>query len=358
MTSGRHDPLAWLDDNAEILDRDTSIASELLPRLAATHVFRAGLAADLGGTGGAIGEAVDAIAAVSYRSMAAGFVAWGHRTFIEYLVQSPNEGLRRRLMPQLLSGALAGATGLSNAMKFLSGIEGLSIVGRPEAGGLHVDGKLPWVTNLRPEAFVVAAALSEAGTDRTFVVALPSQAPGLRRSPDLDLMAMRASNTAAVDIVDVVLGPDHVLTDDARTWLPQVRPAFLGMQCGMAEGLARRALDEARASCGPQRHVLRAPIDDLADELDRTANELRDGLRTHRYVDAASRLFELRIRLAEIARDAVSLELQAAGGRAYLHASGSGFQRRSREAAFVPIITPSLVQLKTALADRTVGQPT
>ena len=74
------------------------------------------------------------------------------------------------------------------------------------------------------------------------------------------------------------------------------------------------------------------------------------GLRAGTYVGAAARLFELRIALAEIAQEAVTLELQASGGRAYLAKPGESFARRWREAAFVPIITPSLVQLKAALA--------
>jgi alkylation response protein AidB-like acyl-CoA dehydrogenase len=60
-------------------------------------------------------------------------------------------------------------------------------------------------------------------------------------------------------------------------------------------------------------------------------------------------LFELRIGLAEVASQAVQLELQASGGKAYLQAYGAGFARRWRESAFVPIITPSLVQLRTEL---------
>ena len=46
------------------------------------------------GSGGDINDAVAAISAVSERSLAAGFVFWGHRTFIEYLLQSPNAALR------------------------------------------------------------------------------------------------------------------------------------------------------------------------------------------------------------------------------------------------------------------------
>ena len=41
--------------------------------------------------------------------------------------------------------------------------------------------------------------------------------------------------------------------------------------------------------------------------------------------------------------------LQASGGKAYLTAHGGGFARRWRESVFVPIVTPSLVQLRTEL---------
>jgi len=76
---------------------------------------------------------------------------------------------------------------------------------------------------------------------------------------------------------------------------------------------------------------------------------LRDGLNGNRFVEHPAQLFRLRIRLAEIAADALQLELYAAGGRAYLSGPGEGFQRRQREAAFLPIITPSIVQLKLSL---------
>ena len=68
-------------------------------------------------------------------------------------------------------------------------------------------------------------------------------------------------------------------------------------------------------------------------------------------VDAAP-LFQIRIALAEIAAQAVALELQAMGGRAYLAGPGRDFARRWREAAFLPILTPSLLELKTVLAAR------
>ena len=348
-----NDLSGWLDANASGLDTETTDAAEVLPRLAGADIFEAGLAREHGGDGGEIIDAVEAIAAVSRDSMTAGFVAWGHRTFIEYCAQSPNRTFSADIMPSLLLGTLAGATGLSNAMKALADLEGLQIMAQPDAaGGYRLDGKLPWVTNLRKEGFVVAAAVAEADSGRMLVVAIPSAADGLARSADLELMAMRASNTAAVGLTDVTVGAGHVLTVEARTWLPRVRPAFLGMQCGLPIGLARRSLDEARLACGAGRHILRDPIAELTARLAATVNEMAAGLRCGAFVTAVARLFELRIALAEIAHEAAALELQAAGGRAYLTGPGAGFARRWREAAFVPIITPSLVQLRAALAAR------
>jgi hypothetical protein len=44
------------------------------------------------------------------------------------------------------------------------------------------------------------------------------------------------------------------------------------------------------------------------------------------------------------------LELQSLGGKAYVCSTQRGFARRWREAAFIPILTPSVTQLQAALA--------
>lgn len=95
--------------------------------------------------------------------------------------------------------------------------------------------------------------------------------------------------------------------------------------------------------------MLTPPVTTLAAALQSAEAALREGLQDGRFVEDPAQLFRLRIRLAEIAAEALQLELYASGGRAYLSVPGEGFQRRHREAAFLPIITPSLVQLKLAL---------
>lgn len=206
----------WLDRQADALDRGDADPAALLPRLAAAGVLGVAVEERLGGAGGTLADAVERVAAVAARSLTAAFVFWGQRAFIEYLLQSPNQELRQRLLGDLLAGRLAGATGLSNAMKFLSGIEALQVVAHAEEAGWRLDGRLPWVTNLRSGDFVVAAAIEHGEGGKPFVLAIPEGLAGLQRSADLRLLGLQCSNTAALDLRAVAVGRDWLLHDDAR----------------------------------------------------------------------------------------------------------------------------------------------
>jgi hypothetical protein len=63
----------------------------------------------------------------------------------------------------------------------------------------------------------------------------------------------------------------------------------------------------------------------LKERLENTVGELKQGLLDGRFLKQPAALFKLRITLAESAADAVQLELQASGGKAYLTAYGEGF---------------------------------
>ncbi|KAG8148734.1 acyl-CoA dehydrogenase family protein [Burkholderia catarinensis] len=340
----------WLDDNASELDTGTALKAEVVPKLASAGLFRVGVPVTHGGAGGQTADAVDAIASLAERSLTAAFVLWGQRTFVEYLLRSPNSALRKRLLPAVLDGRIAGATGLSNAMKHLSGIETLQVKATPDASDAacrRLNGKLAWVTNLRPEGFVVAAAVARRDGDGASIVVIPHSSEGLTRSADLELIALRSSNTAALTIDHVHSDPSWELHPDAAVFLPEARPAFLVLQCGMSIGLARRSLDEAsRAS---SRAVLGPEIQATREALKLTYGDMLRGIGDGSFRSSPSSLFRIRIALADLVHRAVHLELQASGGRGYLRDANVGFDRRWREAAFIPIVTPSLVQLKTEL---------
>jgi len=340
---------AWLQAHADELDTTPDLADEVVPRLAAAGLFGVGVPAELGGRGGTVTDAIEAIAAVAEASLAAAFVFWGQRVFIELLLQSPNATLRSRWLAPLLKGTWGGATGLSNAMKFLSGIESLQINATPHAGGWQLDGSLAWITNLRKDGFIAAAAVNATDAAPPAIVAITSDSTGVTRSADLDLMALRGSNTAAVTLAAVQIGPDDVIHADARAFLPGVRPGFLGMQCGMSIGLARAALHSAHALSTSMRGPLLPRIEAAQAALSEQVAALKAGVADGSFKTAVAPLFRLRIALAASVQEAVMLELQASGGKAYLQDRDTNFARRWREAAFVPIITPSLTQLQVAL---------
>jgi len=345
---------AWLRQHADGLDDGSLDAASVLPRLAAAGAFRHGVPAARGGLPDTdVGDAIEAIAQLAELSVAAAFVAWSQRVFIEYLLRSPNTGLADAWLTPLLEGEQAGATALSNAMKFLSGIESLQIAAHEDGDEWVLDGQMPWVTNLRTQGFLVAAAVS-APDGTPAVVALPQHIAGLERSPDLPLLALQSTNTAALGVSGVRIGPQWLIHPDARQYLPQARPAFAGMQCALSIGLARGALHAAQqAGLGQSsRGILGQPLEALQAQVAALTARLIEGVRNGGFVAEPWRLFEIRIALAEAAQQAVQLELQASGGAAYLRPAGAGFARRWREAAFLPIVTPSLVQLKTELAKR------
>lgn len=354
LTAAAPELAAWLDANAEAIDTGQDFAAQILPQLGRAEVLRIGVPTQAGGLDGTTVEAIEAIAGVAHHSLTAAFVFWGQRTFIEYLLQSPNEGLRIRWLPALLRGELAGATGLSNAMKYLSNIEPLQMSAtRLEGAGVSacwtLNGSLPWITNLRREGFLAAAAFDHSDGALPSIFAVPHHATGVIRSDDLDLIALRSSNTAALRLEGTVLDASWQITPDAPAFLARVRPAFLGLQCGMSIGLARRAL----AAVSESGAAARAAVDDeagqLAHQLNGLSKRLFDGIQQGTFLHSPALLFEIRIGLATVVDAALRLEVQASGGRGYLRGQ-SGAARRVREAAFVPIVTPSVVQLKNQLA--------
>jgi alkylation response protein AidB-like acyl-CoA dehydrogenase len=340
---------AWLREHADRLDTTQELAGQVLPQLAGANLFAIGVPTALGGSGGDVRDAIEAIAEVAQFSLTAAFVFWGHRTFIEYVLQSPNAALQQRWLGALIKGERGAASGLSNAMKFLSGIEALQITATPQDKGWQLDGGLAWITNLRKEGFIAAAAVTSAAGAPPSVMAFPSEAAGVVRSPDLDLMALRSSNTAAVRLTAVQVGEADLIHADARQFLPAVRPSFLGMQCGMSIGLARASLHAAHGLCIAYRSALLNRVEALQADLEDKVAQLYEGVHDGRFKTAAAPMFRLRIALAEIVQQALMLELQTSGGRAYLQDQDKEFARRWRESAFIPIITPSLTQLQVEL---------
>lgn len=341
--------VAWLNAHAEALDSDRAQADQLLPMLASHGLLRVAVPVAQGGTGGAGSDAVEVAATLAEHSLAAAFVFWAQRVVVECVLHSPNRELVQELLPPLLEGTLAGAPGLSNAMRSLGGLGKMQVQFVPAVEGVIVQGSVPWATNLRSDGFVAVIAAEHAANASRAVFAVPNCAAGISRGNDHDLLGLRGTNTAALKFDDVPLAPRWQVHPHAETFLPGVRPMMLAIQCGLGLGLATASLRAARSRTIAH-SILVAEIDELECAIGNYWGTLSTALDAGRFKTAPAELFDLRIKMVELATSAVHLELQALGARAYDRGANQGFARRMREAAFLPILTPSLVQLKTALA--------
>lgn len=326
------------------LHAGTRNVSCITPQFGAQGLLRLGLPEVLGGRG-AFWQAVQAIADVARLSLTGAFALWGQRAVIELVAQGTSAWLHHQVLPELLQGTLAAAPGLSNAMKSLSGIEDFQLQAEYGAKGICIHGRLPWVSNLQPDGFVVAA-VARTASGRPVAFLAPATAAGVTRSDYFKLMGLQGSATAAVTFVQVTLEEQWLLHADARLLLPRIRPAFLLLQCGLPLGLGQRALAVARIAL-PRGHLLQGRL----DKLQRRWRELEAQCRwlCERKEDPAlvPQLFRLRIDLTQLAVEAVFLELQAVGGRAF--AAGSETSRHVSEAAFLPLVTPTVAHLEAEL---------
>ena len=347
---------AWVDERAEALDADAGAGAALLARLAAAGLLDAGVPRTRGGDGRGPAAAIGIVARLAERSLAAAFVFWAQRACIECLLHGADPALAGQLLPALLQGTLAGAPGLSNAMKFLGGLDRLRVTatetetegattaetGAAAARGVRLSGSVPWATNLHPQGFVALLAAGNAADGSAAVYAVAHDAPGLARAPDLDLGALRGTCTGALRLEGVAV-PDVAGAARGRAWC-------VGLQCGLGHGVARAALRAARAASGGLPGVLALEAAALEAQLDADWRALASGSDDGSLRARPRDLLALRLRAVELADAAVRLELQALGGRALLRERDGGFGRRLREAAFLAVLTPTLVQLKSDLA--------
>ncbi|KXT73657.1 Butyryl-CoA dehydrogenase [Streptococcus sp. DD10] len=352
MSFFSEDFLSWLDQHADEIDKHSCEAgNQLIERIAAEGAFRVGVPEVLGGRGGSDQDVVEVLAELAQHSLTASFISWGQRTFIDNILHTNNPYFKEVYLEKLLTGEYAGATALSNAVKFLSNLEDLNVRIIEENGELYLKGRLPWVTNARADRFLtifVAGLTDDSG--ESYVVAVPSDAKNFSRSDDLEFVSLQGGNTAALTFNKVLLKEEWILSKNAVQFLAENRPAFLGYQFGLAFGLAERSLVEVEAEL-KKRTVLTSEWQTQVQNLEAIRQLLYQGLSDREYfVTNPRELFQLRIDIVDVVAQSLLLELQAGGGRGYFSKSTSGFIRRWNEGAFLPIVSPSAVQLRHILA--------
>jgi alkylation response protein AidB-like acyl-CoA dehydrogenase len=328
------------------LDAGRASARDLIPELAHQGLLALGAPNN---SDGRLAEMAEVLSCLGAECLSTAFSVWADRMVIEYLALADTDYSRAALEP-LFSGEQLGVTGMASAFRELAGCGKLDLSAEPIPGGYRLTGRIRWASNLYPDSLLVSAARTTDG--RRLVVALPLATPGVTASEPFTLMALGSTASAYVDLGEVSLPEEQVLSEDFEGFLTSVRPTFLILQTAFCLGLAGRCLGEALRSLKGVNEVFAEPASQLADRLRGARSDLVDLAARVGSSEGPSRQSLLRLRLAgaELADQAAALELRSAGGGGY--ATGAAANRRYREAAFIPVQSPSEAQLRWELSQR------
>ncbi|MEZ5152790.1 acyl-CoA dehydrogenase [Rhodococcus zopfii] len=328
----------FVRDRAAALDRGETDTRIDLARIGELGLLTAGL------DGGELREMVAVIEDIAAESLAVGFSLWAQRMALEYIDRAP-AALRAKFRDDLGTGRRVGVTAMAAALKHLAGLGDLSLVAERTDDGLEVSGPIHWASNVFDDALIVFPARGEDGSG--VVAAVRADTPGIRINPRPDLLALGATASTSLTFDRVHVPGDQIVTHDLRSFCGTIRPTFLLLQTSFCVGISRTALDES----GSRITGLGAQFADEYRALQKRYGNLRD--RLHEYADAPASvepadLLRLRLDGSLVAVDATRLESTLRGGAGY--ASASATNRRFREAAFLPIQSPSEGQLRWELS--------
>jgi alkylation response protein AidB-like acyl-CoA dehydrogenase len=337
------DVVSQIADNAADLDQGDRDTRENLGLLARSGLLGLGAPGNHDHT---LPTMAAVIAEVAGHCLSTAFSVWAHRMTVEYLTAAATPWSLSTAANLTGTGAL-GVTGMASAFKDAAGCGSLDLVATPSDGGYRLSGTLRWASNLYPNSVMVTAAQTEVG--EKIVLAMPLTTDGVTIGNHFELLALGSTASSFLKLDNVYISEDQVLSRDIASFLNQVRPTFLVLQSAMCVGLARRCLDEVGHSLGGVNSAFEVEFDSLTTELAAIESQVAASAAAvgGPTTPAKRELLTLRLAAADTASAAAALEIRTAGGKGYARRTGAS--RRFREAAFIPVQSPSEAQLRWEL---------
>lgn len=302
------------------------------------------------GAPGNHGQALPAMAAViaevAGHCLSTAFSVWAHRMTVEYLTAAATPWSLGTAATLTGTGAL-GVTGMASAFKDAAGCGSIELSATAIDSGHRLSGTLRWASNLYSDSVMVTAAQTDSG--EKLVVAVPLTADGVTIGSHFELLALGSTASSSVTLDDVYIGEDQILSRDIESFLTGVRPTFLVLQSAMCTGLARRCLNEVEHSLGGVNSAFAVEFESLAAELATIESQVAAAAAAvgGPTTPAKRELLTLRLAAADTVSAAAALEIRTAGGKGYARRTDAS--RRFREAAFIPVQSPSEAQLRWEL---------
>lgn len=321
-------------ENAKAVDKAEQDARYVLPLLGEENLL-----------GGPLPQIAQVIRELSREDLSTGFTVWAQRMTLEYLEFGGTE-FAAPLAAALRRGERPGVTGMAPVLKEAAGAGEVDLTAEPVDGGYRINGKLNWASNLYDDAVLVTGAKTPDGGRIIFAVEAGHE--GLTFGRPFGLLGLNATASAWVTFEDLILPGEQVLTTDIGEFVPAVKPTLALLQVAECLGLAEASATVASGRLSGMNETFREDWEKADAGISELARRLADTIerfekRTHNPAD----VLELRLDAAELAVASANIEVRVAGGAGYARSSSTS--RRFREAAFIPVQSPSESQLRWEL---------
>lgn len=256
-----------LRSSAATVDQAGDWPETQLKLLADAGVLRWNLPREVGGDEFNALEMTCAYEQLAAACLVTTFILTQRNAACQRIVDSENEPLRQRLLPDLARGALFATVGISHLTTSRQHLAqpAVQIASDGETYMLH--GTVPWVTGAAAADVVVTGGAYVDG--RQMLFALPSSLSGLSVvSPATRLLALNASQTSSILLDDVAAAEDHVLAGPVEGVINRAAGGTGSVTTSaLAVGVATRALDDLQSEAR-QRLDLHEVVGPFRQELD------------------------------------------------------------------------------------------
>jgi len=288
---------------------------------------------------------LEVIEEVSKSCLTTGFCLWCQLAFSTYLQNANQPHLNKDLQQQLLTGEILGATGLSNPMKSFNDLEAFNLSHHYNNHKFIVNGRLPAVSNIGDNHYFGAISKSE-NTDELVMFIVHANQEGITLDEKSNFLGVNGSATFAIEMKDVYIPEEQIITHDAKTFASQIRPQFVALQIPIAIGSIRSSLDLIHKFSDAQNGINKYLEYDIQDFETRYQN-----IKTAFYqlVDHAdlenhfSRLIALKKEAGYLLLEVNQASMVNGGSRAYSPRAPQA--RKLKEGFFFAALTPTLRHL-------------
>lgn len=312
---------------AGALDATGQWPQRQLQQLGDAGVFRWFAPQHVGGDAWCETDLLRAYIALAKACLTTAFILTQRQGAMGRIIASENQGLREKLLPELLSGRSFATVGISHLTTSRRHLARPVLRAEETSDGFVLEGQSPWVTGAAHAEHVVIGATLDDG--RQILAALPTDLPGVSAPPPAQLVGLSASHTGPLVCERVLIERCWLLAGPVHDVMQQGLAARTGglQTSALALGLSSAAIDYLQHET-VARPDLSSPADGLQAEYEQLLSDLlalAEGCGGATADDVRSRANSLVLR-------ATQASLAAAKGAGYLANHPTG--RWCREALF------------------------